>query len=64
MLWLAGLFNAQRRETREVVPQFDRPYVTDASAFEATFGPIAVTPHHEAIAETVAWLRGIESVAP
>jgi nucleoside-diphosphate-sugar epimerase len=57
MLWALGLFNAQLREAREVVPQFDRSYEIDARAFEATFGPIEVTPHAEAIAATVAWLR-------
>lgn len=57
MLWVMGLFDAQLREAREVVPQFDRPYVTDASAFEAAFGPIEVTPHAQAVAATVAWRR-------
>jgi nucleoside-diphosphate-sugar epimerase len=57
MLWAMGLFSAQLREAREVVPQFDRSYEIDARAFEASFGPIEVTPHAEAIAATVAWLR-------
>jgi len=61
MLWALGLFNAQLREAREVVPQFDRPYATDASAFESTFGPIEVTPHDQAIAATVAWRRAVSS---
>ena len=61
MLWALGLFNAQLREAREVVAQFDRPYVTDASAFEAAFGPIEVTPHAEAIATTVAWRSEVSS---
>ncbi|MFO7959718.1 MAG: NAD-dependent epimerase/dehydratase family protein [Nitriliruptoraceae bacterium] len=66
MLWAMGLFSSQLRETREVVPQFDRPYVVDASAFEATFGPIELTPHAEAIGATVAWLRAARpaSVSP
>ncbi len=59
MLWLLGLFNAQLREAREVVPQFDRPYETDARDFEATFGAIETTPHAEAIAATVAWRRAV-----
>ena len=57
MLWTLGLVNAQMREAREVVAQFDRPYVTDASAFEATFGPLPVTDHTTALAATVAWER-------
>jgi nucleoside-diphosphate-sugar epimerase len=57
MLWLLGLVNRQLREAREVVAQFDRPYLIDASAFEATFGPFETTPHVVAIADTVAWLQ-------
>lgn len=57
MLWLAGLFDAQVRETRSVVVQYDRPWVTDSSAFEATFGPHPLTPLDEAIDTTVAWFR-------
>jgi nucleoside-diphosphate-sugar epimerase len=62
LLWLIGLVNAQLREAREVVPQFDRPYEVDASDFEATFGPIATTPHDEAVAATVAWAREAATV--
>jgi len=63
MLWAMGLFDAQLREAREVVPQFDRPYLIDASAFEAAFGAFEVTPHADAIAATVAWLRARVAVA-
>ncbi len=57
MLRLMGLWSAQLREAWETVPQFDRPYTVDADAFEAAFGPLAVTPHVEAIATTAAWFR-------
>lgn len=57
MLALAGLFDGQLRELRELTEQWDRPYRTDASAFQATLGPIGTTPHSGAIAETVAWFR-------
>ncbi len=58
LLWMLGLASADLREAREVVPQFDRSYTTDASAFEAAFGPVPVTPHADAVAATVAWTRG------
>ncbi len=64
MLWMIGLFNPQLREAREVVPQFDRPYTVDASAFEAAFGAVELTPHGEAVAATVAWYRDHASVSP
>ena len=58
MLTLAGLFDADLRELRELTGQWDRPYTTDASAFEAAFGPVEVTPHDRAVAETVAAFSG------
>jgi nucleoside-diphosphate-sugar epimerase len=57
MLAMAGLFDARLREARELVDQWDRPYVTEASAFETTFGPIRTTDHREALAATVDWAR-------
>jgi len=63
MLWLAGLANAQLREAREQVPQFDRPYVALADEFTAVFGPHATTPHAEALAATVAARRDRTSVS-
>lgn len=53
MLRLAGLFDAELREAREVIAQFDRPYTVDASAFERAFGPIAITPLRDALAATL-----------
>jgi nucleoside-diphosphate-sugar epimerase len=58
MLALAGLFDARLREARELVDQWDRPYVTEASAFEAAFGPIETTDHATAIERTLAAFRG------
>jgi nucleoside-diphosphate-sugar epimerase len=55
MLALGGLFDPQVRELRELTEQWDRPYVTDASRFVAELGPVEITPHDRAVAETVAW---------
>jgi hypothetical protein len=57
MLRIAGLFNAQLRESLSTAPQYDRPWVVDATRFVETFGPITTTPHDQAIAETIAWCR-------
>lgn len=54
MLALLGLVNAELRESREVAEQFARPYVTDATAFTTTFGPVELTAHRDALAATVA----------
>jgi nucleoside-diphosphate-sugar epimerase len=48
-----GLVNPTVRALGEIWYQRDRPFVTDASKFTATFGPFAVTPHPEAIAATL-----------
>jgi nucleoside-diphosphate-sugar epimerase len=50
----AGLFDAQAREVTEVLWQYDRPFLVDTSAFEAAIGHMALKPHPEAVAETVA----------
>lgn len=44
------------RELQEVRHQFERPFVLDSSAFEATFG-VTPTPWDEVIDQTVAWWR-------
>lgn len=54
---LAGLFNRLLREATSTVVQYDRPWVVDATRFEETFGAIETTPHAQAVAETVAWVR-------
>lgn len=63
MLRLAGLANAQLREAREQIPQFDRPYRAHGDDFVAAFGTPALTPHAQAIAETVAGRRARRPVA-
>jgi nucleoside-diphosphate-sugar epimerase len=63
MLWLAGRFDRELREAGEVTDQFDRPYTTDATAFQAAFGPVRITPHDEALQATVAAVRQAEGVA-
>jgi hypothetical protein len=57
LVTVASLFSTQAREGRKIAHQFDRPWVVDASAFEAAFGTLEITDHQAAIAETLAWLR-------
>jgi nucleoside-diphosphate-sugar epimerase len=54
-LRLAGLFDPGARETIEMLYQWERPFVLDASKFQRAFGPFEPTPHHQAVATTVAW---------
>ncbi|MFG2332681.1 NAD(P)H-binding protein [Streptomyces sp. NPDC048604] len=50
----AGLFDVQAREVMEIFWQFDRPFLIDAGAFESHIGQLALTPHPEAVARTIA----------
>lgn len=56
MMRLVGLFNPAAGEMVEMMYEFEEPYIVDHSQFAATFGE-QVTPHAEAIQETVAWYR-------
>ena len=56
MLMLGGLFIPAAREMIEMVYEFEKPFLVDASKFIRAFGNIA-TPHETAVSETVAWFR-------
>lgn len=59
-LRLVGLFSPFLRQMPELLYQWQRPFVSDASAFEAAFGPFAVTSHEEALRATIEWYRARE----
>lgn len=56
MLSILGLFSPDIREMREMLYEFDEPFVMDDSDFRDAF-PTEVTPHDVAIAETLDWYR-------
>ena len=56
MVSAVGLFNGNVRELKEMLYEFEEPFVVDDSRFEAAFGGSA-TPLPEAIGTTVAWFR-------
>ncbi len=56
-LRIAGVSDPRARETTEMLYQWERPFVLDASKFQRAFGPFEPTPHHQAVATTVAWFR-------
>jgi nucleoside-diphosphate-sugar epimerase len=49
-------FNPTLREVRELLYEFEEPFVVDHSKYEAAFGA-EPTPHREAIEATLAWYR-------
>ena len=55
MLRVAGLVMPMAQELAETCYQWEQPFVSDASAFEATFGPFPVTSLADALSATVSW---------
>lgn len=53
---LAGLFDANAKELKEMLYQFERDFVMDSSRFEKTFD-VRATPLDEAIRATLDWYR-------
>ena len=51
-----GLFNPQIREMKEMMYEFEEPYIVDTTRFVQTFGDIA-TPWAQSIPATLAWFR-------
>jgi nucleoside-diphosphate-sugar epimerase len=56
LLSLIGLVNADIREIKEMLYEFEEPYVVSHVKFEAAFGA-QPTPLREAIRATVDWYR-------
>ncbi|SEM89812.1 NAD-dependent epimerase/dehydratase family protein [Lihuaxuella thermophila] len=51
-----SLFSPFMRDVKEILYQFEKPFVMNHSKFESTFGANA-TPHREAIRKTLEWCR-------
>ena len=56
MVNVVGFFNGQVRELKEMLYEFEEPFVVDSSRFESTFG-VHATPLDESIPATVDWFR-------
>ena len=56
MVSVVGVFNGQVRELKEMLYEFEEPFVVDSSRFESTFG-VHATPLAEAIPATVEWFK-------
>lgn len=56
MMAFGGLFVPEAREMVEMMYEFEKAFVVDASKFIQTFGNIA-TPYQESIKTTVGWYR-------
>ncbi len=56
MMAVVGLFVKEIREMKEMAYEFTEPFVMDDSQYRESFGN-GVTPHREAIRETVAWYK-------
>lgn len=56
MLAIGGLFIPEAREMVEMMYEFEKPFVVDASKFIRIFGDI-VTPYEKSVPATVSWFR-------
>ncbi|MEZ4592328.1 MAG: hypothetical protein R3D55_14470 [Chloroflexota bacterium] len=56
ILRIVGLFNPAAGEVVEMMYEFEEPFIVDHSQFADAFGA-HVTPHEEAVRETVAWYQ-------
>lgn len=56
ILRLIGLFNPAAGEVVEMMYEFNEPFIVDHSQFAAAFG-VQVTPHAQAIRETLVWYQ-------
>lgn len=56
LLWIVGLTNAVLRESKELLYEFNEPFLIDGSKYAQAFGGTP-TPHQEAMRRTVAWYR-------
>ena len=54
-----GIFNPVIRELKEMVYQFEIPFIVDSSKYDRTFGDVTPTPQREGVAQTVAWYKGV-----
>ena len=58
MMAFIGLFSPEVREVKEMLYEFEEPFVVDDSKFRTAFGASA-TPLKTGIDETVAWNRSL-----
>jgi nucleoside-diphosphate-sugar epimerase len=56
LMSVVALFNKYVRELKEMMYEFEEPYVVDSDKFVKAFGDIS-TPHTESIPATVEWFR-------
>ena len=57
LIRIGGVFNPLLRELTETLYQFEQPFVSDASKFQAAFAPFEPTPHRTAVSLTVDWFK-------
>ena len=57
MLTAMGWFNPMIRELKEMVYQFEIPFIVDHSEYDRVFGDVTPTPQRDGIAKTVSWYR-------
>ena len=57
LLTVMGWFNPMIRELKEMVYQFEIPFIVDHSQYDHVFGDVTPTPLREGVTQTVVWYR-------
>ena len=57
LMRLAGVRFPEARELPDIWHQYERPWLVDASSFEAAFGPLDLTPLDTGVEAAVQWFR-------
>lgn len=62
LLSIMGLFNPVIRELKEMLYQFEIPFIVDHGEYDRVFGDVMPTPPAEGVRQTVAWYRQVTKV--
>lgn len=61
MVSVLSLFHPMMREIKEIMYEFEQPFIVDHGKFVEAFGEFATTPHQEAVRRTLDWYRSVVS---
>jgi nucleoside-diphosphate-sugar epimerase len=54
---ILALFHPMMKEIKEILYEFEQPFVVDHGKFVREFGNFATTSHQEAVKRTINWYR-------
>ncbi|MBO9598671.1 MAG: NAD-dependent epimerase/dehydratase family protein [Cohnella sp.] len=61
MVSMLSLFIPMMKEIKEILYEFEQPFIVDHGKFVEAFGEFTITPHREAVRRTLDWYRDVVS---